>query len=740
MSMASAAFPESGLWMTFEVEGLLHAFRVSRFDGTEGLSELFQFELTLVCDNDAIAFDDVVGATALLTLHNDGAERHVHGIISRFEQGESSGRGARHATYVATLVPHVFRLKLRQTCRVFQQMTVPDIVRAVLDEAGVPSDEVRFQLTRKEHRVREHCIQYRESDWSFVCRLMEEEGIFYFFEHRPDKHVLVIADSPYAHGPIVGAEAVPFRAPTGALRVGEHIARFRFAQEMRPNRVKLRDYDFKKPALVVEGDAHAADKREGLEVYDFSGGYEDPKTVTEFAQVRLEEQQVAGRVGAGDSGCVRLLPGQFFALSEHPREDFNRRYLLTRVAHRGVALDGDDTRSGRGGEGGYSNTFWGIPVEVPFRPSLKTPKPVVRGVQTAVVVGPPGEEIYTDELGRVKARFHWDRSTQRDEQNACWIRVSQIWAGQGWGSMHIPRVGQEVVVDFLEGDLDRPLITGCVYHRTNLPPVNLPAEKTRSTIRSRSTPGGDGFNELAFEDKKGEEEIYLHGQKDWNIEVGNDKDQTVGRDETLAVARNRTKTVGVNQSEGIGLNKTIVVGANHTENIGVEESITVGANSTRTVGANRSETIGANRSVMVGANQSEIIGVNMTLAVGGRKTETVASQSVEQVGEDKELSIDGRYTIEVGGDAESRVEGGSTESVGREKLVRVGKRLEHVCGDSRIIIDERGKIVIEGKDITIRSARPVRILSKRLSVKSTGAVSVKAGGTVKVKGTVVGIN
>lgn len=737
---SAAAFTATGgVRITFEIEGLLHAFQVARLEGSEGISELFHFQLTLTCDNDAISFDDVVGASALLSLHGDDGERHVHGTISRFEQGESSGRRARDAVYVATLVPNVFRLKLRQSCRVFQQMDVPAILQRVLEEAGVPSDEVRLKLTRKEYRPREHCIQYRESDWAFMSRLMEEEGIFYFFEHRPDKHVLVIADSHYAHGPIAGIESIPFQGPSGALRAGEHIARFSFAQEMRASRVTLRDYNFKKPTLALEGEARAGSAREQLDIYDFASGHEDPKTVAETARLRLEEQQASVRSAAGESASVRLLPGSFFALREHPRDDFNRRYLLTRVEHRAALAGVTDGRPGEPG-GSYSNRFWGIPVEVPFRPPQRTPRPHVRGVQTAVVVGPAGEEIYTDEFARVKVRFHWDRGAHRGEHSSCWIRVSQTWAGQGFGSMQIPRVGQEVIVDFLEGDLDRPLITGSVYHGTNVTPYNLPADKSKSTLRSSSTPGGDGFNELTFEDKKGEEEIYLHGERDWKVEIERDTNESIGRDETVSIGQNRKKSVGVDDTEIIGVNKTILVGASHHEAIGVEETVTVGGNSSKTVGGTRTENIGANRAVMVGANHSEVIGVNMTLSVGGKMTETISEEHVERVGAHKELSIEGRYTIAVGGNAESLVEGTLTEDVKKGKLVRVGKRFEQVCGDSRIIIDERGRITIEGSDITIRSSKPVRVTSKRLQVKSTGAVNVKAGGAVKVKGTIVGIN
>lgn len=727
----------SGARFSFEVEGLLQAFHVARLEGREGISELYQFELGLTSQDADINFEDVVGSAALLTLHAEGSSRAVHGIISRFEQ---VGGGGGRAAYSATIVPHAFRLKLRQNCRVFQGMDAPAILTRVLEEAGLLGDDYRLALVRKEYRVREHCIQYRESDWSFVSRLMEEEGIFYFFEHRNDRHTLVIADSAYAHRAIPGPDTLAFRPPTGIVAPGDHAHRFSFAQELRASRVALRDYSFKNPALTLEATAGAAGEHGPIEVYDASpGSYEDPKSGAVVARIRLEEQQAAGRTGAVESGSIRVLPGYLFTMSEHPRESFNRQYLITRVEHRGAQPDVAEA-AGSGAAEGYSNRFTCIPAEVPFRPAQRTPRPVFRGAQTAVVVGPPGEDIHTDEFGRVRVRFHWDRSSPRNEQSSAWIRVSQSWAGQGWGSLHIPRVGQEVVVDFLEGDLDRPLVTGAVYHGTNLTPYKLPAEKTKSTLRSSSSPGGDGYNELCFEDKRGEEEILLHGHRDLTIEVGRDKDQTVGRDESLGVARNRVKTVGVDQSERVGANKSIEVGANHTESIGLDESITVTGNSSQSVGIMRTEVIGANRSVMVGANNTEIIGMNMTISVGGRRAETIAADSTEKVGGDKEAAVDGRYDIVVGGGMLTRVGGDHTEEVDLEKMIAAGKKIELLCGTSRILVDKKGRIVVEGANIVLRSAGPVKVESKKLQVRSSGSVNVKAAGTVKVKGTIVGIN
>jgi type VI secretion system secreted protein VgrG len=343
----------------------------------------------------------------------------------------------------------------------------------------------------------------------------------------------------------------------------------------------------------------------------------------------------------------------------------------------------------------------------------------VKGVQSAVVVGPSGEEIHTDEHGRVKVQFFWDRLGKKDDKSSCWIRVSQVWAGEGWGAMHIPRVNQEVLVDFFEGDPDRPIIVGRVYHGTNVPPYGLPANKTRSTIKSSSSPGGNGSNELRFEDKAGGEEIYLHGQKDWTIAIENDKNQTVGHDETLSVTNDRSADVGHDQKESIGNDETFSVGHDRAKSVGNDEK----------------ESIGHDRSIEVGNDHTEAIGGNLTLSVAKAKTEEVGDDSSESVGKTRSLSAGKDYAIDVTANMSTAVGSNQTTDVSLEKKLTVGEKLTIVCGDATVTIEKSGAVTIAGKDLSVKATGDVKVeATGKVSVKSSGDVKVEATGKVEVKG------
>lgn len=697
----------------FEVEGLSQTLRVVRFAGQEGLSELFRFEMIIASEEGALAFDDMIGKPALLTMRADeGEPRYVHGLVARVRQGDF---GKKLTTYHLTIVPRAWRLLHRHDCRIFQALTAPDIIKKVLEGAGLAaSTDFRFAV-QATYVAREYCVQYRESDWAFISRLMEEEGIFYFFKHEADKHVLTLADRPSVHEPIAGESTVKFKPPLGALSKGEHIHRFHYAEEIRSGKVTIRDYDFKKPGLLLESKGAGASFAD-LEIYDHPGDYVLPATGDALAAIRLEERTSLRKQGEGESACERLVPGSTFTLSEHSREALNREYLVTRIEHEGaepaMAESGVETPR-------YENRFEVIPSDVPFRPALTTPRPTVKGVQSAVVVGPAGEEIYTDEHGRVKVQFFWDRLGKKDDKSSCWIRVSQVWAGEGWGAMHIPRVNQEVLVDFYEGDPDRPIIVGRVYHGTNVPPYALPANKTRSTIKSNSTPGGNGSNELRFEDKAGSEEIYLHGQKDWTIAIENDKNQTIGHDETLSVGNDRTAEVGHDQKESIVHDETFAVGNDRTKSVGNDEK----------------ESIGHDRAIEVGNDHTEAIGGNLTISVAKSKTEDVGEDSSESVGKTRSLSAGKDYAIDVTANMSTTVGSNQSTDVSLEKTLTVGEKLTITCGDAKVTIEKSGAITIEGKDLSVKASGDVKVeATGAVSVKSSGDVKVEATGKVEVKG------
>ena len=727
--------PELADRFLFEASALSQTFRVARFEGHEGMNELYRFELTVVCDDPAVDLRAALGTPACLTLRVDGeSDRYVHGIIARFQHGDA---GKKVTTYRVTLVPRAHLLHYRSDIRIFQELTAPDILQKVLEGAGLTSgDDFRLSL-QGTYRTREYCVQFRESDFAFISRLMEEEGISYFFEHEAAKHTMVLVDKPGACTPIAGEAAVVFRPGLGALTDVEHVSRFTGSEEIRTGKATFRDYDFKKPNLLLEGTSEA-DVRANLEVYDYPGPFDTTADAAARAKDALEEAQLLREMADGETACMRFLPGFTFDLTEHARDSFNRSWLIASVDHHGA-----EPLMGEADTGGprYENRFQCLPADAAIRPPFVTPRPSVKGVQSAIVCGPSGEEIHVDEHGRVKVQFHWDRLGKKDDKSTCWIRVSQIWAGAGWGAMHIPRIGQEVLVDFLDGDPDRPVIVGRVYHGANVPPYALPANKTKSTIKSNSTPGGGGFNELTFEDAKDKEEVYLHAQKDQRIEVLNDKTQTVGHDEKLDVGNDRTLAIGHDQSESIGNDETFSVGHDRVKSVGNDEV----------------EEIGANRQITVGKDHAESIGGSLALSVAKDRTEEIGEEASLSVGKSLAAVIGKNYGLQVAADSAVLVDGKSTENVKLEKLVTVGEKIVFACGDSTVTVLKDGTITIQGKDLTIKASGDVKVeadgkvdvkatgdvkveSSGKVDVKSSGATNVDASGPVKVKGANVAIN
>ncbi|WDT75877.1 MAG: type VI secretion system tip protein TssI/VgrG [Candidatus Manganitrophus sp.] len=683
--------------------------KVVRFSGTEAVSELFHFSVDLASKNGGINFDDVLGKPAALTLRGSVGKRIVHGLVHSFEQ---TGNIASWTCYRAGIVPTVWPLSRLADCRIFQNLNIPDIIKKVLTDRGISSDQFRFS-TKRSYKPRDYCVQYRESDLSFITRLMEQYGLFYFFEHTAEKDVMVIGDDSVAHVAIEGKEQVLYS--TGGSPEGETVSEFRFNQGIRSGAVVLRDYDFKKPQLKLDQTATAAGDGK-LEVYDYPGEYVAPEEGKALAQSRLEAFQATRQVGSGQSDCRRFIPGYTFKLDRYPRASLAQSYLLIRVSQSGSQPQvlGADT-GGKGEEPVYQNDFECIPSGIPCRPPLTTPRPTIQSVQTAVVVGPAGEEIYTDAHGRVKVQFHWDRQGKKDEKSSCWLRVAQIWAGPGWGSMFIPRIGQEVVVSFLEGDPDQPIIIGAVYNGMNVPPYALPGEKTKSTIKTNSSPGGEGSNEIRFEDAKGSEEIYLHGQKDWTIGIENDKNQKIGHDESLEVGNDRSKKVAKNQSEDVGENKTITVGKNHTESIGENASITITKDETISVGKNQSVTVGENQSLSVGKNQTETVGENAEVTIGKNLTSSVGKNLSLKVTENAEVKAGKKGTVDIGADLGVKVEKKLTIQAGDAISITSDKEIVLKAGDASITLKKNGDITIKGNKINIKGDGDVVIKGSKIT-------------------------
>jgi type VI secretion system secreted protein VgrG len=729
--------------LTLSIDGLREEIHVLHLEGHEAISQLFELRVT-VAARGALDFDDVIRkkATVTITLHGDEAdtERWFHGVVGRIEHERVDKRWTQ---YGITIVPWAWMLLHRSDTRIFQNLTVPKIVQAVLEGAGAASgDDFKISL-QGTYTVREYCVQYRESNWDFVCRLLESEGIPYFFEHTDDKHVLTLVDTPSAMPSIAGASTLKFRPPVGALSTtaqATHVSRLQVTGEVRTGKVTLRDWNFERPKLTLQADSSATNDT-NLEAYDYPGEYMIKADGDTIARKRMEMLSVSRVRGTGDSGCPTFSAGATFTLSEHPRDPFNAKYLLTRVEHfatTGFALaDG-----GEGPSNTYRNSFEVIPATVPVRPAIVTPAPHIHGAQTAIVVGPKGEEIYTDQYGRVKVQFHWDRLGKDDDKSSCWVRVAQTWASAGFGAMFIPRVDDEVVVTFFDGNPDRPLIVGSVYHSTNVVPYPLPGNKTRSTIKSNSTPGGGGSNELRFEDKKGSEEVYVHAQKDWTIGVENDKNQKVGHDETLEIDHDRTKTVKNDQTATIEHDDTLTVKNDQTMTVQHDQSLTVQNNRSVTVQADHTEavtgkqtvTIGKAHSVTVSDKQEISISKTRSLKVGDDVTESFSAKLTVSVTGDvsetmngkRAVSLSGDHTESVGGNRKITITGDSTETVSGKKTFSITGDVTITSGSSKVTIKPSGEISIQGVQMTIDASGPLKIHGATIDVKSDGSESLKA--------------
>ena len=598
--MAESA-QEAKFW--FKISGVKAETLVVDFTASERVSSPYEVNLSLACE-DEISFDDVVAKEAVLTLAAENADRHFHGIINKFVRTGSSGR---YFLYQARLVPSLWLLSLEQDCRIFQQQSVQDIVKKVFLDRGISSDRFKFRL-QNQTPTREYCVQYRESDLNFVSRLLEEEGIFYFFEHAEDKHVMIMADSTVAYQPIPGSANVTFNASEGMVPGEENVFGFTFCRRIHSGKVSLQDFNFERPSLNLKAE-EAGKYFAKLEVYDYPGKYQDPKRGKDLAQVRFQEVTAFRENADGRSSCPRMTAGFTFKMTDHEKDSFNQEYFLVEVIHSGSQPQALGEESGGGGEFSYSNDFVCGLSSVPYRPERKTPKPVVEGMQTGIVAGPKGEEIYTDKYGRVKVQFHWDREGKRDENSSCWIRVAQLWAGPGWGAMYLPRIGHEVIVDFLEGDPDRPIIIGGVYHGNNMPPYPLPDEKTKSTIKSDSSLGGDGFNEIRFEDKKGKEQVFIHAEKDQDIRIKNDLREWVGNESHLIVKKDQLEMV-----EG---DRHLTIKGDSNEKLDGTLSLKVGTDKQEKIGSKYAVDSGMEIHLKAGMNVVVESGTTLTLKVGG---------------------------------------------------------------------------------------------------------------------------
>ena len=513
---------------TLTLEGARHDLKVLEFTGREAISQPFRFELELVSERPDLDLESLLHGQAFLSFDAQGCG--IHGQIYQVGQGDS---GKRLTRYHLSLVPRLTYLGHRINQRIFQHQSVPQIITQILKDHSILRDAFEFRLG-SEYPEREYCVQYAESDLAFIQRLCAEVGIHYHFQHSPEGHLLVFGDDQTVFPKL--PEPTLYLPGSGMSAGAPAIQRFNVRVETRTSVVTRRDYNFEKPRLSLESRSDG-EQRPVLEDYHFPGQFSDRETGRHLTRRALERHVADYRQAEGSSDESSLVCGHFLQLTEHPRSDWNDLWLLTCVEHRGrqpQVLEESVTSDGESFQG-YRNTFVATPWDVVFRPALCPEKPRMSGYQPAVVTGPKDLEIHCDEYGRVKVQLAWDRDGELNEHSSCWLRVATGWAHDHYGSVLIPRVGMEVLVGFIDGDADKPLVMGCLPNAATPVPLDLPADKTRSIFRSQSSPGGGGYNELRIEDKKGAEEIYLRAQRNWTQHVLNDQQLQVDNQRNVVV-------------------------------------------------------------------------------------------------------------------------------------------------------------------------------------------------------------
>ncbi|QHM74774.1 Actin cross-linking toxin VgrG1 [Mixta theicola] len=646
-----------------------------RLFGHEALSEPFSFTVTLLSTMSQIDSASLLGKplTVSLPLQNFLSVRHLNGKITHVATGAQELDGTRYASYTLTLESDLWPMQRDRNLRIFQEQTVPQIVKTLLNEYQV---QVEDKLSGS-YRSWEYCVQYQESSLDFISRLMELEGISYFFRHEANSHTLVLTDSPEQFQPFGGYEIIPYhQTPGGGVTGEEGIAAWEKVARVTPGLYSVDDYDFRKPnAWLLQARQNPASPQPGgIDVYEWPGRYVEHGHGEFYARIRQQRWAVEHHQLRGTATASGLCPGCTFTLIKAPSPGDNGEYLIT-----GVDYQFEENRYASGGEStSHQLKFSALPADIPFRPDPRTRWPRTYGPQTAKVVGPAGESIWTDRFGRVKVKFHWDREAKGDDTSSCWIRVSSAWAGQGYGGVQIPRVGDEVIVDFINGDPDRPIITGRVYNEASMPPWGLPGAATQMGFMSRTKDGTPAnANMLRFEDKAGAEQVFIQAERNMDTSVKNDESHSVGANRTKNVAGNETTTVKQNRTETVDGNQNLTIGKNQAE----------------TVSLNKAESIGVAKALSVGAAYQTTVGMAMNTSVG-------LSQS-SQVGVEKSLWVGENYSVDVGQALSCTVGVRKTETVGQVSVTNAGDHLELVCGQARIVLTSDGGIYLQGKHIEL---------------------------------------
>jgi len=733
-----------------------NSLALSTLSGTEQLSELFSYRVDCVSENASLDLYDVLGMPIGIEYQTNGdGVRYMHGLVS---EAAHVGNLGIYAHYQLTMTAWPWMLTRTSDCRIFSEMSVPDIIESVLSDNGFDDFDNRLMASYDDWN---YCVQYKETDFDFISRLMEHEGIYYYFEHFEDRHVMVFCDGSTAHNTAPEYAEIPhYPESTEQSRETDHLVNWQLKKKIRSGKYVTKDFAFDQPKrdLLVKNKGAATGQYDAKEIYDFPGGYayQESGEMTRaygehLAKARMEALSAPHEVSQCDGNVRGLNAGNIFTLINCERDDQNREYL---VLFASLHIQMDSYYSGDGGASvELHSSFRCMPSTVPYRPQRKTPKPEIRGPQTAIVVGAAGEEIWTDQHGRVKLQFHWDRYGESDENSSCWVRVSQAWAGEKWGSIHVPRMGQEVIVEYIDGDPDRPIVTGRVYNGDRPVPYDLPANATQSGIKSRSSKGGTpaNFNEIRMEDKKGSEELYVHAEKDQNnivendetTSVGHDRTESVGNDETISIENNRAEDVGNDEtiaigndrSETVGNNETIKIVNDRSENVGANETIEIGSNRTVSIGLNKSETVKVNKAESIGIAKQLSIGGTYTVTVGAAVTETYSSSQTTKVSKDNTESIGANQSISVKGDQSFTVSKNQNVSVEKNQTTKVTEDQTISIGKN-LVIDAGDQITLKtGKaSITMKSDGTIVIAGQDISLDGKGAINQKAKNNIVMKG------
>lgn len=734
------------------------------------LGRLAHYDVTLVSKKADIDLRKLLGKHVKIGLALAGAKRRVFGgYVVRFRL---TGMRGRLYLYRAEVRPWLWLLTRRTNCRMFQNRNVEDIVKAIFNDpvyAGVEFGEIRWKVNARLHPAREYCVQYRESDFNFVSRLLEDEGIYYWFQDRDGKDALVLTDSLATHEAAQGCESLPYGLTLAAQPGAEYISEWQAHYEIETHNWVLTDYDFKHPSRSLQKKAVKTmpgfDAFGKLEHFDFPGGYVDPDYGDSRVKARADERwsddgsfnwhQVEARTNARG---VRV--GALLRMERHPRGDQNAQYLVTRACHE---VDLADYEAFEGAQATrYECRFNAIDAQQHFAPPRLTRKPFVQGPQTAVVVGPAGDEIFTDKYGRVKVQFVWDREGKSDENSSCWIRVSQPWSGKGWGAVSIPRIGQEVIVDFLEGDPDRPIITGRVYNATQMPPYGLPGGAVVSGVKSQ-THKGSGYNEISLDDTAGGEKVTIHGQHDMATTVEHDQRSTVRNnrtdhvqmDDRESVGNNQHQTVGVLQIIKVGSDRSVDIGGNHSRTVALTENVrvnlhrmkTIGINETVHIGAIWTQTVGAATILTVGGTMTQTVRLSLTQSVGAGKTVKITGDLRQNVSAAKNEQIGGAFTLSVGDAMSETVKAAKTSTLQDSLTMSVKTNRSETVGETYklhakkicVSADEMIELVV-GESLIKMEKSGISIKAKKISVTSDGTISTNSDGKTTIKGSQVLVN